>query len=449
MSKDQAGSAVLPLPYAPERLTVPGGPWLEQKNSLMVFSNTVPLAGLHYSVTSKEPQPTDNQIDSAGGIPQGIESAYTTYNGPDASRLEIIASQHTAGAATALQDALLLEKWFRSGQFKYSLQTGLPASNWLLKFLTTDKRGVCRQFAWAFAVLARLLDIPSRIAVGYTAGTSSGHSGSWQVTTADAHAWPELYFVGYGWLRFEPTPTAQGQGTATVPSYAIPAGGRGSQTPTGPSSKSSTGSSLLGHGAGQARNGRNTHLSGGSPAGVQRAPGSGPVIAIVIAVLVLLLLAWPSVTRLVTRRRRWFTASGDAGLANAAWRELVDDLADLGMPCSPSESPRALVRRIASEVGLDAAAVQAVTRIGAAEERARYAQLPQPGAGLAGDVRTVRRAVAGSVSRQQRLRGRLVPASTLTAATRLMQRGGEMLSWIESSWPSMRRQLRTVLHRTG
>ncbi len=449
MSKDQTGPAVLPLPYAPEQLYAPGGPWLEAKNSLMVSSNRVLLAGLHYSVISKEPQPTSGQISTALAVPTSIVTAYTSYNAPDATRLAIIATQHTGSAVTALQQALALESWFRSGQFKYNLKTGLPASNWLVKFLTTDKRGVCRQFAWAFAVLARLLGIPSRIAVGYTAGTSSGGSGRWQVTTADAHAWPELYFGGYGWLRFEPTPTAQGQGTATVPSYAIPAGGSGSksQTPT-PRQSSSTQGPLSRNGHRQ-QGSRVTSLAGRGVAGGLRAPGSGPAIAIAIAALVFLLLVWPSVTRLVTRRRRWFTASGDAGLANAAWRELVDDMADLGMPCNPSESPRAVVRRIAREAGLDVAAVQAVTRLGAAEERARYAQGPQPGAGLAGDLRTVRRAVAGSVSRQQRLRARLVPASTLTAASGLLQRGGEKLSWLESSWPSMRRQLRTVLHRTG
>ena len=448
MSKYQVGPAVLPLPYAPEQLYAPGGPWLEAKNSLMVSSNRVLLAGLHYSVISKEPQPTSGQINTALGIPTSIETAYTSYNAPDANQLAQIALRQTVGAATPLQLALDLQSWFRSGQFTYSLKN-LPSSpNWLLKFLTTDKRGVCRQFAWAFAVLARLVAIPSRIAVGYTAGTS-GRSGSWQVTTADAHAWPELYFAGYGWLRFEPTPTAQGQGTATVPSYAVPAGGSGSksQTPT-PRQSSSTQGPLSRNGHRQ-QGSRVTSLAGRGVAGGLRAPGSGPAIAIAIAALVFLLLVWPSVTRLVTRRRRWFTASGDAGLANAAWRELVDDMADLGMPCNPSESPRAVVRRIAREAGLDAAAVQAVTRLGAAEERARYAQGPQPGAGLAGDLRTVRRAVAGSVSRRQRLRASLVPASTLTAATGLLQRGGEKLSWLESSWPSMRRQLRTVLHRTG
>ena len=69
------------------------------------------------------------------------------------------------------------------------------------------------------AVLARLLGIPSRVAVGYTAGTRAGH-GVWQVTTADAHAWPELYFPTVGWTRFEPTPGGPAaQGTATRPNY--------------------------------------------------------------------------------------------------------------------------------------------------------------------------------------------------------------------------------------
>ena len=69
------------------------------------------------------------------------------------------------------------------------------------------------------AVLARLVGIPSRIEIGYTSGIKQ--HGRWQVTTADAHSWPELYFTGLGWLRFEPTPGGHdGQGTARQPNYA-------------------------------------------------------------------------------------------------------------------------------------------------------------------------------------------------------------------------------------
>ncbi|MGO8959804.1 MAG: DUF3488 and DUF4129 domain-containing transglutaminase family protein [Streptosporangiaceae bacterium] len=450
MSPDQTGRTVLPLPYAPEELDVSGGPWLETKNSLMVFSNRSALARLQYAVTSKEALPTGTEIDKPGVIPAAIEAGYTTYGGPDPAQLQSIAQQHTGGAGTFLQAALDLQNWFRSGAFTYSLKTNLPASsNWLLKFVTTDKRGVCRQFAWAFAVLARLMGIPSRISVGYTAGSYSGPTGSWQVTTADAHAWPELYFPGYGWLRFEPTPTAHGQGTATVPSYANGSGGSGSTTQQRHTGNSKNNLGLPAGGTGKARNSRATHLAETAAGSALVTHSSRLGIVIAILVLVFLLLAWPSVTRLVTRRRRWLMASDDAGLASAAWRELVDDMTDLGMAGSPSETPRATARRIAGEANLDPAAVQAVTRLASADERARYSRHPQPGAGLAGDVRTVRQAVAASVSRRQRLQARLLPASTLAATARLLQRGGEMLSWLESSWPTMRRQLRGVLHRAG
>ena len=35
----------------------------------------------------------------------------------------------------------------------------------------------------------------------------------------DAHAWPELYFEGVGWTRFEPTPSR-----GTAPDYTLPRG---------------------------------------------------------------------------------------------------------------------------------------------------------------------------------------------------------------------------------
>src|SRR5258706_1067535 len=80
------------------------------------------------------------------------------------------------------------------------------------------------------AVLARLIGTPSRIAIGYTAGQQHA-KGTWVVTTADAHAWPELYFSGAGWLRFEPTPGGLGgQQTAVEPSYVYNAGAGGNST---------------------------------------------------------------------------------------------------------------------------------------------------------------------------------------------------------------------------
>jgi hypothetical protein len=180
-------------------------------------------------------------------------------------------------------------------------------------------------------------------------------------------------------------------------------------------------------------------------AGAAGAAGAGLWLAFGIPLLVVLLFGAPALTRLLVRRRRWLTASGDAGLALTAWRELTDDLADLGLPCAPGETPRAVVGRVTQQAALDPAAAEALTRIAAAEERARYARLPVPGAGLAAEVRTARRAVAASVTRRQRLRAKLLPASTTAAARRLLERAGGLLGWLDSSWPAVRRQVRRAL----
>ena len=119
---------------------------------------------------------------------------------------------------------MALQRWFaQSGKFTYSLTVREPnTAKALINFLTKDRRGYCQQFAFAMAVLARLLAIPSRVAVGYTEGSLIGHD-RWNVRTSDAHAWPELYFQGAGWLRFEPTPSgAEGQATARQPAYTLP-----------------------------------------------------------------------------------------------------------------------------------------------------------------------------------------------------------------------------------
>ena len=451
MDKPQPGVTFLPVPYAPVQLTVIGPSWTETPGTLMLFNTAAPVSKLSYQVVSNEPAPTPTAINNAAGtqfMPQAIQTEYDTYTGPDASKLTQIARLHTQGTVTELQEAEALQDWFTSGAFTYTLKPHLPASNWLLKFLTTDRKGFCSQFAWAFAVLARLLSIPARIATGYTGGTRIGGTDTYQVTSADAHAWPELYFPGEGWLRFEPTPSGDhGQGTATVPTYARGrfAGTGAPRTTPNQGTSSAPGSKQPVNSSAANRLKHFITISGNQG---KKAISSGLWLAIGIPVLVFLLIGWPALVRLVTRRRRWLTASGNAGHAHAAWRELTDDLADYGLACVPGETPRAVARRVAREASLSEAAAAAASRISTAEERARYARLALPGVGLAADVRTVRRAVAASATPKQRLLARLLPASTLTAARRLLERAGGLLGWLDSSWPALRRQVRrTVLGR--
>src|SRR5215213_5464543 len=62
------------------------------------------------------------------------------------------------------------------------------------------------------ALMLRMLGVPARVAAGFTSGKRE--DGGWTVTDHNAHAWVEVWFPGYGWLPFDPTP---GRGSLSAP----------------------------------------------------------------------------------------------------------------------------------------------------------------------------------------------------------------------------------------
>ena len=88
----------------------------------------------------------------------------------------------------------------------------MPAPNQpaLVQFVTQTKRGYCQHFAGAMALMLRYLGIPARVAAGFTSGSYDADSHEWTVTDHEAHDWVEVYFPGWGWIPFDPTP---GRGT--------------------------------------------------------------------------------------------------------------------------------------------------------------------------------------------------------------------------------------------
>jgi transglutaminase-like putative cysteine protease len=428
----------LPVPYVPMRANVPGS-WRQEPGTLMIYSDSAPTDGLQYTVTSGEVEPTTATLAATAKIPAAIQHQYMGFRSGVTGQLRDIAQQITRGKTTPFEKAVALEQWFLSNRFSYSIQSNLPnTARGLLTFLTSDRQGFCQQFAFAMAVLARLVGIPSRVAIGFTAGHQHA-DGTWVVTTADAHAWPELYFTGAGWLRFEPTPGgAAGQQTAVEPAYVTGSNSSGGQkngnggTNNAPSSSASPGSATNNIGA---------HVHQGPGSGVAGDVGGaghgGPPIGWIILAVLVVITAVPGTARAITRRRHWRSASGDAGLAGAAWHELCADLDDYGMHCRPSESPRALARRIGANSDLDDQARQALGRIATVVERARYAPSPAAAGAVRSDVTSVRRSLARSSSRGARWRARLLPASTLRPVRAwFRQATGLLTGWAPASGES-------------
>jgi len=108
----------------------------------------------------------------------------------------------------------------------------------------------------------------------------------------------------------------------------------------------------------------------------------------------------------------------------AAWAELDDALCDYGMSRRPSESPRALARRLPEQYAFEPEAAAALGRITAAVERMLYARTPGEVGTLREDLRSVRRALAAAVPRGRRIRAVLLPPSTILWMRRI---GGRVL----------------------
>jgi transglutaminase-like putative cysteine protease len=416
--------SALPVPYPATSISVKGDVRADRA-TLMVLDPGVSLSDLTYTVTSVSEAPGSQVLSAAPPPSASITSHYRSvpaaYDPLRAVALNVV---QAAGAKTPFEEAIALQNWLAGGSFKYTLSapTVLTAAG-LTNFLTVSKKGYCQQFSSAMAVLARLLGIPSRVAYGFTAGSPNG-SGSYRVTNHDAHAWPELFFQGYGWLRFEPTPGGlDGQATAYAPSYSATPGGVTGPPGLGVGPTSSAGAGPTSSASIQGLPPNIAELLGREPGGTPVAAIGGDtfspweIFGLVVAGLVVVALIAPWSARLAVRQLRWRRVrrqrARDIAWAHAAWQELRDDLMDYGAGYLPSESPRAVAARAGEGLVLTGTARVALGRIAMAEERARYAPAPADGSGLRADSVAVRRAIAAAVPRGARWRARLLPSSVL------------------------------------
>src|SRR6478672_4202743 len=132
-----------------------------------------------------------------------------------------LANEVTRDAPSRFEKAVALQDWFsKTGGFTYSIANATPGNGVddLVAFLSDGnggRTGYCEQFASSMAVMARMLGIPARVAIGFLAPDHVGPK-TWEYSSHDLHAWPELFFPGSGWVRFEPTPAGAG---TSVPAY--------------------------------------------------------------------------------------------------------------------------------------------------------------------------------------------------------------------------------------
>ncbi|HKE69200.1 MAG TPA: transglutaminaseTgpA domain-containing protein [Nocardioidaceae bacterium] len=417
----------LPLRYVPTSIHI-DQPWSVSRTNYDAYSNDS-ASGQSYSFTSNLYEPTIGQM-------VGAQQSTTAYENFLWTPTDLPAVFHkkalnvTAGQTTWFGKARALQNWFRNGQFRYSLNVpALPANrniDDLVKFLTTDKIGYCEQFATSMAIMARTLNIPSRVVIGFLQ-PEHVEGNTWVFKGTDLHAWPELHFQGAGWVRFEPTPeTTDSAGSQplrfTSGGPTAPTASGTNATPNVPTGKATESAA---HGANVPSSGQNGTTGRGSTVW-----WSGP--SILLGALVLLSVPW--LTRTWIRRRRWSRARGPAETAQAAWDELRDHVIDLRMDWDSGATPRAIGRSLRERLPEDRQVVPALNHLVLAIEQARYARTMRPAEGLREAEVVVAEALSSRQTAGRRFLARWLPASLLRSRrrrTRPSERLGELLVSVE------------------
>ncbi|KAA2258872.1 transglutaminase domain-containing protein [Solihabitans fulvus] len=207
----------LPIYGEPRKLDNVDDSWRYDKTTGVVYSQRRSKPG-SYVEQAVLGQPTSDSLRAAGGDAQ-VDRSYTEISGVD-PRVSKLAADLTQNAGSTFDKVAAINRFFngQGSAFKYSTQTkGDLTSDALYDFVFNGKTGFCEQYASAMAVMLRTLGIPTRVAIGFTGGFQSGDSRT--ITTQDAHAWVEVFFAGYGWMTFDPTPLSDGRGV--TPPYML------------------------------------------------------------------------------------------------------------------------------------------------------------------------------------------------------------------------------------
>jgi hypothetical protein len=361
-------SVWLPVAFPAVGVTGLDGRWNAVPYNRTVVVQAGSTQGQTYDVLTDQPRPTLEQMRSLEANVTETRDETTVLPVDLPPVIGELAIEVTAGATTDYDRLIALQRWFRGGEFEYSLDapvddgfdgSGVEA---VAQFLE-KKAGYCVHFASAFALMARTMKMPSRIVIGYLPGTPTGETIDQQpvfsVSSRQLHAWPEVFFEGVGWIAFEPT-VGLGVPTSFSPGSSLPGGPNTPIEATPGATPRPSDTALINP---EDPSGlRGDSASASDAESVSALPVLGALLAI------LLILAIPAVAREL--RNRQLAAASRRGDAAAAWTMVQDAAIDVAIPVPASESPRAFANRLVNEYG---APLDAMDVIVDAIERASYA----------------------------------------------------------------------------
>ena len=166
------------------------------------------LPGEQFQVTATLTDPSRQQLQIAGtAYPQWVTDRYLQLPEDFSSRITEQAEQITQDLETPYDKAIAITAYLRDEIVYTNPLTEVPPEGvdpleWIL---FDSKKGFCNYYASLDVLMLRAVGVPARMAVGFAEGTFDSEANTYTVRSLDTHAWPEVYFPGYGWVEFEPT----------------------------------------------------------------------------------------------------------------------------------------------------------------------------------------------------------------------------------------------------
>lgn len=360
----------LPAAYQPVALDAGAADIRYQASSstLIVDTDYANSDALTYVVESEVPEIPDSLLTSPTEELDGDLRDLTELPADFSPRAAELARSvaDTASAATPYARALALQDFFQGrGPFAdddydwtYNLEAVSSGHDLTAIDAFLDRQaGYCEQYAGTYAAMARVLGLPSRVAVGFTWGESSPDDPDlYRVTGRNAHAWPEVWLgEDVGWVSFEPTPgrgepgqedrtglpPAQDDGTGstpptstTEPTTSPDPGVTPTTSATSPTTRPGAGEIALDLADDSSTGSRSLLIA----------------LALVVVVLAAFVLGGVPVAQSQRRARRRAAAVTPDQRVQVAWQESVEDLELLGVFRLPSETHREFATRASSVV---------------------------------------------------------------------------------------------------
>lgn len=404
---------LLPIYPNPVRVRVSGDArWYYDEATSVVWSGSKTQPRQSYNVRYLRYDYTPDQLRGAeeANLDDPVLASNTEV--PPNATVDRLVKRLTKGASTPYDRVLgIYEHFSAKNGFRYSTQVRRGTSGSAVVDFLDNKQGYCQQYAVAMTWMVRAAGIPARVAIGFTQGVREPDG--FDVRNRNAHAWVEVYFEGFGWVPFDPTPASSVANPVELPWAPNPF----VPPETSPSASASPGSSASA-GATPSTDPRDPNLQAGGGAGGNTDPPARWPYWLLGGLLLAALLAAPAVRRGLLRRRRLRIAdrAGEPDhavpAAHAAWDELLDTLRDLEIDHQSSDTPRGVAARLTrTRPPLVENAVAEVNTLARALERASYSRQPLRDAALASAVKLVTAELRATTTGLARVRAAVFPAS--------------------------------------